>query len=213
MGMEKLFVIEGNIGAGKTTLSVALADKLNAQLILEEFTDNPFLPGFYENPTRYAFPVELFFMTERHKQLQQMLMQQSLFQDKIIADYFFGKTLLFAGHNLEGAEFRLFNQMFKILSNSFPNPGLMIYLHRPIEELLKNIEKRGRKMEKGITADYLIKVQHSYFNFFKTKPEFPILILDAEDKELIDDEVNFNYILEMTNRKLNNTVCWEKING
>ena len=208
--MEKLLVIEGNIGAGKTTLSTALASHLNARLILEEFTDNPFLPGFYENPARYAFPVELFFMTERHKQLQDLLTQQSLFQEKIIADYFFGKTLLFAGHNLEGAEFRLFNQMFKILSNSFPNPDLMIFLHRPIEELIKNIDLRGREMEKGISEDYLRKVQNSYFNYFKTSPDFPIIILDVGDEDLIKEE-NFDKILSLILSNPEKKMVWKKI--
>ena len=208
--MEKLLVIEGNIGAGKTTLSTALANHLNARLILEEFTDNPFLPGFYENPARYAFPVELFFMTERHKQLQDLLTQQSLFQEKIIADYFFGKTLLFAGHNLEGAEFRLFNQMFKILSNSFPNPDLMIFLHRPIEELIKNIDLRGREMEKGISEDYLRKVQNSYFNYFKTSPDFPIIILDVGDEDLMKEE-NFDKILELIHSNPEKKMVWKKI--
>lgn len=208
--MEKLLVIEGNIGAGKTTLSTALANHLNARLILEEFTDNPFLPGFYENPARYAFPVELFFMTERHKQLQDLLTQQNLFQDKIIADYFFGKTLLFAGHNLEGAEFRLFNQMFKILSNSFPNPDLMIFLHRPIEELIKNIDLRGREMEKGISEDYLRKVQNSYFNYFKTSPDFPIIILDVGDEDLMKEE-NFDKILELIHSNPEKKMVWKKI--
>jgi deoxyguanosine kinase len=208
--MEKLLVIEGNIGAGKTTLSTALASHLNARLILEEFTDNPFLPGFYENPARYAFPVELFFMTERHKQLQDLLTQQSLFQEKIIADYFFGKTLLFAGHNLEGAEFRLFNQMFKILSNSFPNPDFMIFIHRPIEELIKNIDKRGREMEKGISKDYLRKVQNSYFNYFKTNPDFPIIILDVVDQDLME-EGNFVKILDLIHSNPEKKMVWKKI--
>jgi len=208
--MEKLLVIEGNIGAGKTTLSTALANHLNARLILEEFTDNPFLPGFYENPARYAFPVELFFMTERHKQLQDLLTQQNLFQEKIIADYFFGKTLLFAGHNLEGAEFRLFNQMFKILSNSFPNPDLMIFIHRPVEELIKNIDLRGREMEKGISEDYLRKVQNSYFNYFKTSPDFPIIILDVGDEDLIKEE-NFDKILELIHSNPEKKMVWKKI--
>lgn len=208
--MEKLLVIEGNIGAGKTTLSTALASHLNARLILEEFTDNPFLPGFYENPARYAFPVELFFMTERHKQLQDLLTQQSLFQEKIIADYFFGKTLLFAGHNLEGAEFRLFNQMFKILSNSFPNPDFMIFIHRPIEELIKNIDKRGREMEKGISEDYLRKVQNSYFNYFKTNPDFPIIILDVGDQDLLE-EGNFVKILDLIHSNPEKKMVWKKI--
>ena len=209
--MEKLLVIEGNIGAGKTTLSTALATHFNARLILEEFTDNPFLPGFYENPSRYAFPVELFFMTERHKQLQNMLTQQNLFQENIIADYFFEKTLLFASHNLEGAEFRLFNQMFKILSGSFPKPDFMIYLHRPVEELVKNIMKRGREMERNISEEYLRKVQQSYFSYFKLEPEFPILVLDVGEMDLVDNENNFKQILRFIESPREKKIVWKKI--
>ena len=113
-------VIEGNIGAGKTSLSHLPSKQLNARLILEEFSDNPFLPLFYKNPERYAFPVELFFMTERHKQLQELLLEGNLFQQYIVSDYIFSKTLLFAGQNLEAEELRLFRRLFHTLNAPFP---------------------------------------------------------------------------------------------
>jgi deoxyadenosine/deoxycytidine kinase len=137
-------VIEGNIGAGKTSLSHKLAEELNAKLILEQFTDNPFLPMFYKNPDRYAFPVELFFMTERHKQLQEYLVKRDLFQHYTVSDYVFSKTLLFAGQNLEGEELRLFQNLFSTLNAAFPKPDLLVYLHRSVEELQENIRRRNR---------------------------------------------------------------------
>ena len=116
----QFIAIEGNIGTGKTTLSNLLAEEYGCRLILEQFTDNPFLPLFYDNPERYAFPVELFFMTERHKQLQEELAQTNLFQESIIADYFFIKTLLFAKNNLKEEEYRLFQRLFQVLNSTFP---------------------------------------------------------------------------------------------
>ena len=119
---HQFLIIEGNIGAGKTTLSQMLAEDFGFKLLLEEFADNPFLPHFYQNPDRYAFPVELFFMTERHKQLQQELAQRDLFQEGIVADYIFYKTLLFARNNLNTEEYRLFQRLFNILNAAFPKP-------------------------------------------------------------------------------------------
>lgn len=181
----KYIAVEGNIGAGKTTFCKQLASTYNCRLILEEFADNPFLPYFYENPERYAFSVELFFMTERHKQLQGELAQTNIFQQIIISDYYFLKTLLFARNNLRQDEFRLFQRLFKILNTSFPRPELLVYLHRSIPKLLENIKARGRTYETDIEADYLQKLQNTYFEFFKTENSIPILIIDTE-------EVNFN---------------------
>ena len=135
--------IEGNIGAGKTTLATLLSEQFNCKLILEQFTDNPFLPYFYNDPERYAFPLELFFMTERYKQMQLMLPQQELFRDLTLSDYFFTKTLLFARNNLKDEEFRMFQKMFHTLSASFPKPEMILYLHRNLNSLMDNIQKRG----------------------------------------------------------------------
>jgi len=189
-------VIEGNIGAGKTSLSRRFAEDLNARLILEEFSDNPFLPLFYKNPERYAFPVELFFMTERHKQLQNLLIKGSLFQEYVLSDYIFSKTLLFAGENLEKEELRLFRRLFHTLNASFPKPHLLVYLHRSVDDLLTNIRKRGRDYEKDISAAYLQKIQKAYFNFFKmVEKELPVLLLDVEGLDFINNPEHYELVI------------------
>jgi deoxyadenosine/deoxycytidine kinase len=151
-------VIEGNIGVGKTTFCRKLQEKYDARLILEQFSDNPFLPYFYENPERHAFSVELFFMTERHRQLQEELIQGDLFNQQIISDYIFIKTLLFAKNNLNEEEYRLFNRLFHVLNAHFKKPDLVVYLHRPVTKLLHQIKKRGRSFEMEMSAAYLILV-------------------------------------------------------
>lgn len=192
---HNFLVVEGNIGAGKTTLCELLARDFGCRLILERFADNPFLPYFYENPERYSFPVELFFMTERHKQLQEELRQGNLFKQCVLSDYFFLKTLLFAKNNLNLEEYRLFQRLFNLLNAAFPKPDLLVYLHRPVAQLLYNIQKRGRTFEQEISADYLTKIQQTYFDFFKTKPTFPIIILDIEDVDFQNNEENYKVIL------------------
>lgn len=192
---HQYIAIEGNIGAGKTTLCRQLAEQFDSKLILEQFTDNPFLPFFYDSPERYAFPVELFFMTERHKQLQELLSQQDLFQQSIIADYFFVKTLLFARNNLNDQEYRLFQRLFNILNASFPKPQLLVYLHRPVPDLLANIKKRGRGYEQDISADYLLNIQHAYFDYFKASTDLPILILDVENANWLEQESHYERLL------------------
>ena len=178
---HKFIVIEGNIGAGKTTLSQLVARDYGCRLILEQFSDNPFLPLFYDNPERYAFSVELFFMTERHKQLQDELKQTNLFQQGVVADYFFVKTLLFAKNNLSEEEYRLFQRLFHILNAHFPKPDLLVYLHRPVEALLANIQRRGRSFESDISPDYLAHIQQAYLDFFRGEPSFPILLVELND--------------------------------
>lgn len=189
--------IEGNIGAGKTTLCHMLAEDYGCRLVLERFAENPFLPYFYESPERYAFPVELFFMTERHKQLQEELAQQSLFEQFIVSDYFFLKTLLFAKNNLNEEEYRLFQRLFYILNASFPKPELLVYLHRPVPNLLQNIQKRGRGFEQDISADYLSQIQHTYFEFFKAEKSLPILILEIEDIDFQLNKEMYNKITDL----------------
>ena len=158
-----------------------LSQDFDRRLILEQFSDNPFLPYFYENPERYGFPVELFFMTERHKQLQEELSQIQLFEKGIIADYIFLKTLLFARHTLKAEEFRLFQRLFNILSTNFPKPDLLLYIHQPVPGLLENIKKRGRSYEQKMDPEYLQRIQQAYFDYFRTVSDIPIVVLDVQN--------------------------------
>ncbi len=191
-------VIEGNIGVGKTTFCRKLQEKYDARLILEQFSDNPFLPYFYENPERHAFSVELFFMTERHRQLQEELIQGDLFNQQIISDYIFIKTLLFAKNNLNEEEYRLFNRLFHVLNAHFKKPDLVVYLHRPVPNLLHQIKKRGRSFEMEINATYLENIQKAYFDFFKMDPEYPILVVGIDDLDFEKD----NHAFELLNKLL-----------
>ena len=153
--------IEGNIGAGKTTLSHLLSKHFNARLILEQFADNPFLPKFYENPQQFAFPLELFFMAERYKQLKDLLQQKDMFQTLTISDYLFTKCLLFAKVNLSEDEFRLYQRIFDIIHQQLVQPDLLIYLHAPVSKLQTNIKKRNRSYEQKIPNEYLFRDRKS----------------------------------------------------
>jgi len=188
-------VIEGNIGSGKTTLCHQFQEKYGARLILEQFSDNPFLPLFYENPERHAFSVELFFMTERHRQLQEELIPGNLFDPCIISDYVFPKTLLFARNNLQAEEYRLFQRLFQVLNAHFRKPDLLIYLHRPIEVLLSQIAKRGRTYEREIRQDYLLEIQQAYIDFFRVGLDYPVVVaglgsLDFERNSAVFDQLD-----------------------
>ncbi len=178
-------VIEGNIGAGKTTLATMLSKELNAKLVLERFADNPFLPKFYGNPERYSFPLELSFLAERYKQLNDDLRSLSLFESLIVADYFFMKSLIFARNTLSEDEYNLYRQIFEIIYNSIPKPDLYVFLHLPTDKLLENIHKRGRDYEQTITAEYLEGIQQGYFDFFKQHPEFTFLVIDTSNIDFV----------------------------
>src|SRR5215510_4315151 len=154
--------IEGNIGAGKTTLAHILSRHYNARLVLEEFTDNPFLPKFYSNPKQNAFPLELFFMAERYKQLKELLQTKDMFQSITISDYLFTKCLLFAKVNLPEEEFRLYQKLFEIINPQIVQPDILIYLHTPVKKLQENIKKRNRGYEQSIPNDYLFTLQETY---------------------------------------------------
>ena len=190
-------VIEGNIGAGKTTLSKKLAQDLDSRLILEEFADNPFLPHFYKNQERYAFPVELFFLSERHKQLQDHFKSMELFQHRTVADYFFLKSVLFARQTLNDEEYRLYLRLFQSLHINFPKPDLIIYLHRSVPNLLANIRKRNRSYEQQMRESYLESISKAYFEYFKTESEVPILLLNANDLDFLENPDNYELVLEL----------------
>ena len=190
----KYICIEGNIGSGKTSLCELIAQRHPAQLLLEEFDDNPFLPFFYENPERFAFTVELFFMAERHKQLSNLTHQHDLFYEFTIADYSFWKTLVFARKNLEEKEYKLFQRLFNTINAASPNPDLLVYLHRSPQKLLEQIRKRERGYEQNITVEYLQTIQDSYFDFFYSQPSYPILVLDIEELDFVHNPAHLDEV-------------------
>ena len=193
--------IEGNIGTGKTTFCEMLATDFSCRLVLEQFTDNPFLPLFYEQPERYGFPVELFFMTERHKQMEAAFANVDLFAPLSIADYFFIKTSLFAKNNLKDEEFRLFYRLFEVLNSTFPKPDILVYLHRSVDNLLENIKKRGRNYETDISREYLTEIQNVYFEYFRTEKSLPIVIVDVEGVDFINDEAAYSDLINILKQK------------
>lgn len=186
--------IEGNIGAGKTTLTRMLSLAWQAYPIYEQFTDNPFLPLFYNDPDRYGFQVELFFMIERQKQLEQIKPKTDLFQQLYIADYFFQKTMLFAGKNLNSEDFKLFKRLFDVLERNAPQPDLLVYLHKNVDQVYQNITSRGRSMEQEITKPYLQKVQDAYLEYFRRITHFPILILEMHNIDFENDARHFQMV-------------------
>ena len=179
--------IEGNIGAGKTTLSHLLSKHFNARLVLEEFADNPFLPKFYENPAQYAFPLELFFMAERYKQLKELLQTKDMFQNITITDYLFTKCLLFAKVNLPDEEFYLYQKLFEIINPQILQPDILIYLHTPVHKLQENIRKRNRGYEQNIPNDYLFKLQETYTQYIK-QHNIKTLFVDASNADFLGNE-------------------------
>ena len=193
--------IEGNIGAGKTTLAHLLAKKLNARLILEQFADNPFLPKFYENPKQFAFPLELFFMAERYKQLKDMVNKTDLFQSVTVSDYFFIKCLLFAKVNLPEEEFRLYQKLFDIMHQQLLMPDILIYLHSPVQKLQKNIKKRNRSYEQGIPDEYLFNIQETYTNYIK-QHNIKTIFIDAVNADFLSDEKHLDVIINALNNDI-----------
>jgi len=198
---HQFITIEGNIGAGKTTLSNILAQKLNAKLILEEFADNPFLPKFYEKPDQYAFPLELFFMAERYKQLKDFLHTQDLFQEVTISDYLFTKCLLFAKVNLPDEEFRLYQKLFDIIHQQISFPDILIYLHAPVQKLQENIKKRNRSYEQDIKDDYLFNLQETYTSYIK-QHNIKTIFIDASNADFIGNEAHVQVVLDALDKDL-----------
>lgn len=187
--------IEGNIGVGKTTLAHLLSRHYNSRLILEEFADNPFLTKFYENPRQYAFPVELFFMAERFKQLKELIHTKDLFQQITISDYLFTKCLLFAKVNLPEEEFRLYQKIFDIIHQQIVQPDLLIYLHAPVTKLQSNIRKRRRPYEQGIKDEYLFNLQETYTHYIKHH-SIKTLFVDASNADFLSDDRQLYAIIE-----------------
>jgi deoxyadenosine/deoxycytidine kinase len=190
----RFLVIEGNIGAGKTTLAKMIAKEFDAKLVLEQFADNPFLPKFYDDQERYSFPLELSFLADRYYQIKKQVFNPDLFHSLLVADYFFAKSSIFAQNTLKDDEYRLFRQIFDIVFESMPKPDLYVYLHADTSQLLKNIKLRGRDYEKNISAEYLEKIKSGYFNFFKQISTFPILVIDINNIDFVEDRGSYQQL-------------------
>jgi deoxyadenosine/deoxycytidine kinase len=193
--------VEGNIGAGKTTLSQLLSQYYNAKLMLEEFAENPFLTKFYENPKQYAFPLELFFLAERFKQQQELIKNTDLFQSVTISDYLFTKCLLFAKVNLPEEEYRLYQKMFDVFQQQLVTPDVLIYLHAPVSKLQSNIKKRNRKFEQSIPDEYLFKLQETYTSYIK-QHNIKTIFVDASNADFLYNEAHFKLITDALEKDL-----------
>ena len=187
--------IEGNIGAGKTTLASRMAEEFNARLILERFEDNSFLPKFYESPDIYAFPLEMSFLADRYQQLKDQLAARDLFKTFTIADYFIDKSLIFAKNNLKPDEFNLYSRLFHIISAFLPKPDLLVYLYVDIPRLKQNIKTRGREYEQSIKPEYLEQIQSGYLSHFRSLSGTPILIVDTNHLDFLEREEDYTALL------------------
>lgn len=189
-------VIEGNIGAGKTTLAQMISNDFNAQLVKEEFAGNPFLEKFYSNPVDYAFTLEMSFLAERYSQLMSELQNRDLFKDFAVADYYFMKSLIFAGVTLSDDEYNLYRKFFNLIYSRLPKPDLYVYLHKDVDHLLMNITKRGRGYEQSIDKNYLEKITNAYFQYFKQQSEFPVIIVDTNNIDFVENKKDYLKLCE-----------------
>jgi deoxyadenosine/deoxycytidine kinase len=179
--------IEGNIGAGKTSLAQKLSTDFNAKLILEEFEDNSFLPKFYEDARRYAFPLEMSFLAARFNQLKKQLLEQDLFKQYTISDYIFPKCMLFSKVNLDDDEYDLYVKLFDIINQQLPQPDLLVYLHNPIEKLQWNITNRGRTYEQHIEDSYLQQLSDAYLQYLHSNEHLRILLIDCSSLDFVNN--------------------------
>lgn len=189
--------IEGNIGSGKTTLATMIAEDFNAKIILERFADNPFLPKFYEDNDRYAFPLEMSFLADRYSQLSDDLAQFDLFKNFIVSDYYIFKSLIFAQITLQKDEFYLYRKMFDIMYKEISKPDLYIYLYQDTPQLIKNIKKRGREYEQNIAPEYLDKIHQGYSSFIKTEENLKTLIIDVSQKDFLNNPDEYKEIIAL----------------
>lgn len=187
--------IEGNIGAGKTSLSKMMSDEFNAKIILERFADNPFLPKFYEDKDRFAFPLEMSFLADRYQQLSDDLAQLDLFQNLIVSDYYIFKSLIFAQITLQKEEYLLYRKMFDIMYKEITKPDLYVYLTQNTARLLENIKKRGRVYEQNIESGYLQKIQDGYKSFISTQPNLNVVVIDVSNIDFVNEPDDYQTII------------------
>jgi deoxyguanosine kinase len=194
--MYNYIAIEGTIGAGKTSLAQMLAAEFNTRLILEQFEENDFLPKFYKDPEKYAFPLELSFLASRFQQLKSELSVTDLFRNTIISDYFISKSLIFSKATLQEDEFNLYSKLFNIINLSLPGPDLIVYLYASVTRLKSNIILRGRTYEQNIENSYLQRIQDGYFEYLRKLPGMRILILDTNKLDFVNNQMHYNWIKE-----------------
>lgn len=200
--MEELryIAIEGVIGAGKSSLARKLADQLSANLIMEEFDENPFLEKFYDDRKRFAFQTQMFFLINRFKQ-QQQLNQQDLFAKYMVSDYIFEKDKIFAYLNLSGEELKLYETIFPLLERDIPKPDLVIFLQSGLDRLVENIKTRGRKFERNLTRAYLSELSEAYNNFFFKYNNTPLLIVNTSEIDFVNREEDFDELFSQVFRE------------
>lgn len=196
MNQINTLVIEGVIGAGKSSLATMIAERHNARLLMEQFEDNPFLPKFYQDRIRYAFPTQMAFLASRFQQ-NLRLQNYDLFQEMLVADYLFEKDRIFARINLGADEFSLYDRIYSIMVEKTPRPDLVIYLQSSIERLLQNIERRGRPYERNITRNYLEELTEAYNHFFHHYTRAPLIIVNSSDLDFVNNEADFAFVEEL----------------
>lgn len=192
----KYIAIEGNIGAGKTSLAKKIAVDFNSKLIIERFADNPFLPKFYKDPERYAFTLEMSFLSERYQQISEDLSQLNIFNELIISDYDIHKSLIFSKVNLSVDEFSLYRKLFYDMYKKILKPDLFVFLNQDIPRLQKNISRRGRDYENRISNEYLSKINSGYFEFFRSRPDLNIKIIDITNLNFVENRLDYLSILD-----------------
>jgi deoxyadenosine/deoxycytidine kinase len=188
-------VVEGPIGVGKTSLARRLADHAEAQPLLEQPQDNPFLSRFYEDPSRYALPAQLFFLFQRINEVRE-LAQMDLFRTRTVSDYLFDKDALFARLNLSDDEYGLYQSIYRSLAPQAPTPDLVIYLQASTDALVERIRRRGREYERAIEGDYLARLSDSYGEFFHRYEDAPVLVVNSERLNFVDNEADFQLLLD-----------------
>ena len=193
--------IEGNIGAGKTSLATMIAEDYNAKLILEQFEDNSFLPKFYKEPDKYAFPLEMSFLASRFQQLKDQLSSQDLFKSFTISDYYIIKSLIFAQKTLAKDEFNLYTRFFNIIHQQLPKPELLVYLYVTTPNLQRNIRERGRSYELDMKDEYLDKIQQGYFEFIRQQTDLRILVIDTNELDFVNSKADYNQIINVVNQE------------
>lgn len=201
MNNYNFIAIEGTIGAGKTSLASMIAEDYNAKLILEGYADNPFLPKFYKEPEKYAFPLELSFLAERYQQLNDQLSKRDLFKTFTISDYFIIKSLIFAQKTLKEDVFGLYSRLFHIINKSILKPDLLVYLYLDTDRLQNNIKLRGRDYEQNIPNHYLDSIQSGYINYIKQQQHMRILLLDINKVDFVKNKEDYQRILHLIDKK------------